>query len=116
MRATTIGCTTNGGNTPLGLSSILYLQVPPAIAEKEAIEYGLAPKLNLATGNCGGFTRDATGIRDFALLRPMTSQYVKPEVGKLLIFPNWLLRRVEPFYGEGERRTLSCNMDIEFAP
>jgi hypothetical protein len=73
----------------------------------------------MARGNCDGFTQfvwGATGIRDFALLRPMTQQYVKPEVGKLPIFPNWLLHRVEPFYGEGERRSLSFNMDVEFAP
>ncbi len=108
----------HGGNTPsLGLSSILYLKVPEAIAEKRAIEYGAAPTLNMATGNCDGFTQfvwGATGIRDFALLRPSTQQYVKPETGKLLIFPNWLLHRVEPFYGSGERRTLSFNMDVEF--
>ena len=46
--------------------------------------------------------------------RPPTQQYVKPEVGKLLVFPIWLLHRVEPFFGEGERRTLSCNLDVEF--
>jgi hypothetical protein len=107
----------HGGNTVLGLSSILYLKVPPTISEKQAIQYGGAPQLNMATGNCDGFTQfiwGATGIRDFALLRPPTQQYVKPETGKLLIFPNWLLHRVEPFYGDGERRTLSCNMDVEF--
>ena len=64
-----------------------------------------------------GFTQlvwGATGMRDFSLLRPPTQQYIKPEVGKLLVFPNWLLHRVEPFFGEGERRTLSCNMDVAF--
>ncbi len=108
----------HGGNTALGLSSILYLKVPHAIAKKPDVEYGRAPALNMANGNCDGFTQfvwGATGIRDFALLRPPTQQYVKPEEGKLLVFPNWLLHRVEPFYGEGERRTLSCNMDVAFA-
>jgi hypothetical protein len=108
----------HGANTVLGLSSILYLKVPTTISEKQSIEYGRAPRLNMATGNCDGFTQfiwGATGILDFTLLRPPTQQYVKPEAGKLLIFPNWLLHRVEPFYGEGERRTLSCNLDVEFA-
>ena len=107
----------HGSNTPLGLSSILYLKVPPAIAEKQPVPYGGAPRLNMANGNCDGFTQfvwGATGIKDYILLRPPTQQYVKPEVGKLLVFPNWLLHRVEPFYGEGERRTLSCNMDVVF--
>ena len=107
----------HGGNTPLGLSSIVYLKVPPVIAEKPAISQGGAPTLNAASGNCDGFTQfvwGATGMRDFSLLRPPSQQYVKPEVGKLIIFPNWLLHRVEPFFGEGERRTLSCNMDVTF--
>ena len=107
----------HGGGTPLGLSSILYLMVPPVIAAKDAVADGGAPKLNMASGNCDGFTQfvwGATGMRDFSLLRPPTQQYVKPEVGKLIIFPNWLLHRVEPFFGEGERRTLSCNMDVVF--
>jgi Putative 2OG-Fe(II) oxygenase len=107
----------HGGNTPLGLSSILYLKVPPVIAEKIAVPHGGAPQLNMASGNCDGFTQlvwGATGMRDFSLLRPPTQQYIKPEVGKLLVFPNWLLHRVEPFFGEGERRTLSCNMDVVF--
>ena len=107
----------HGGKTPLGLSSILYLMVPPVIAAKDAVADGGAPKLNMASGNCDGFTQfvwGATGMRDFSLLRPPTQQYVKPEVGKLIVFPNWLLHRVEPFFGEGERRTLSCNMDVVF--
>jgi hypothetical protein len=107
----------HGGNTPLGLSSILYLKVPPAIAEKPAIFHGGAPKLNMTSGNCDGFTLlvwGATGMRDFSLLRPPTQQYIKPEVGKLLVFPNWLLHKVEPFFAGGERRTLSCNMDVVF--
>jgi len=38
--------------------------------------------------------------------------YVQPEVGKVVIFPIWLLHQVAPFFGEGERRTMSCNIDI----
>ena len=29
------------------------------------------------------------------------------------MFPNWLKHAVSPFYGEGERRTLSANFEIE---
>ena len=107
----------HGSNTLLGLSSILYLKVPPSISEKPAVPNGGAPQLNMANGNCDGFTQfvwGATGMKDYVQLRPPTQQYIKPEVGKLLIFPNWLLHRVEPFYGDGERRTLSCNMDVIF--
>jgi hypothetical protein len=105
----------HGSNTNLGLSSILYLMVPPVIAAKPALE-GRSPELTMASGNCDGFTQliwGANSQKDLSLLRHPTDEYVKPEVGKLLIFPNWLLHRVEPFYGEGERRTLSCNMDVD---
>jgi Putative 2OG-Fe(II) oxygenase len=107
----------HGGGTFLGLSSILYLKVPPVIAQKKDIPHGGAPHLHMGSGNCDGFTQlvwGATGMRDFSLLRPPTQQYIKPDVGKLVVFPNWLLHRVEPFFGEGERRTLSLNMDVKF--
>jgi hypothetical protein len=103
----------HGANTNLGLSSILYLKVPPVITAKPAVAG--APNLFNASGNCDGFTQlvwGANGGKDLSLLRHATHEYVKPEVGKLLIFPNWLLHGVEPFFGEGERRTLSCNMDV----
>ena len=32
-----------------------------------------------------------------------------PEVGKIFLFPNYLMHSVNPFYGEGERRSLSFN-------
>ena len=38
--------------------------------------------------------------------------YIKPEVGRLIIFPNWLKHSVMPFFGDGERRTLSANANI----
>jgi hypothetical protein len=107
----------HGGNTSLGLSSVLYLMVPPAIEKKAAVPHGAAPKMTKASGSCDGFTQfvwGATGMRDFSLLRPPTQQYVKPEVGKLIVFPNWLLHSALPFFGEGERRTLSLNMDVKF--
>jgi hypothetical protein len=56
--------------------------------------------MNMASGNCDGFTQfvwGGRGMRDFSLLRPPAQQYVK-----LLVFPNWLLHRIEPFFGEGE--------------
>ena len=39
---------------------------------------------------------------------------VKPEVGKIVIFPKWLNHQVYPFFGEGERRTLSANFRAPF--
>ena len=38
---------------------------------------------------------------------------IKPEVGKLLMFPSSLLHTVYPFQGSGERRSLAFNLDYE---
>ena len=32
-----------------------------------------------------------------------------PEVGKIFLFPNYLMHSVNPFYGKGERRSISFN-------
>ena len=109
----------HGATTFVGLSSIVYLKVPDAITEKENVESGATPKLTHSSGACDGFTQfvwGTHGVTDLSLLRPPTQQFIKPEVGKLMVFPNWLLHSVQPFFGEGERRTLSCNMDIIVSP
>ena len=36
----------------------------------------------------------------------------KPEVGKMFIFPNYLMHSVNPFYGDGERRSISFNANV----
>ena len=36
-------------------------------------------------------------------------QTVKPDIGNIYLFPNYLMHSVNPFYGEGERRSLSFN-------
>ena len=35
------------------------------------------------------------------------------EIGKIYIFPNYMLHSVNPFYGEGERRSISFNANID---
>ena len=40
-------------------------------------------------------------------------QTVKPEIGNIYLFPNYLMHSVNPFYGEGERRSLSFNAYID---
>ena len=39
-------------------------------------------------------------------------ELIKPEVGKFILFPNYMLHTVYPFYGPGERRSFSFNADI----
>ena len=38
---------------------------------------------------------------------------VKPEIGDLFLFPHYLMHTVYPFYGEGERRSVSFNAMID---
>ena len=37
----------------------------------------------------------------------------KPEVGKIFLFPNYLMHSVNPFYGKGERRSISFNAYVD---
>ena len=104
----------HGVRTSAGLSCILYLKVPEQIENiADPSEEGLT--LNQSSGTVDGFTYFTWGdgdIQDANRFRPVTEEYVKPEVGTMLIFPNWLRHAVMPFYGDGERRTFSANMNI----
>ena len=104
----------HGTKTPMGLSCILYLKVPPQI-EKLGNPAEHFEGLNSSSGAVDGFTYltwGVNGMRDINILRPITEEYVKPEVGTMLMFPAWLRHGVMPFFGEGERRTFSCNMNV----
>ena len=71
--------------------------------------------LNSSSGAVDGFTYftwGTNGMRDVNMLRPATEEYVKPEVGTLIMFPSWLRHSVNPFFGDGERRTFSANINI----
>ena len=111
----------HGVRTDMGMSCILYLKVPPQIEKlpgsaEDFVKGGLKLNLNGASGSTDGFTFFSWGINgsaDIKRLKPVQESFVKPEVGKLLMFPNWLKHAVSPFYGEGERRTLSANFEIE---
>ena len=98
----------------MGLSCILYLKVPPQI-EKLGNPAEHFEGLNESSGAVDGFTYltwGVNGMRDINILRPITEEYVKPEVGVMLIFPNWLKHQVLPFYGEGERRSIAFNWNV----
>ena len=104
----------HGTETPIGLSCILYLKVPEQIASlpNPTEEFG---GLNSSSGAVDGFTYftwGTNGMRDVNMLRPATEEYVKPEVGTMIMFPSWLRHSVNPFFGEGERRTFSANINV----
>ena len=102
----------HGTLTPAGLSCILYLKVPDCIKEKPEV-----PMLTSASGDCDGFTQliwDTATTLDLYSLKTTGQEMIKPEVGKMLIFPKWLNHQVYPFFGEGERRTLSANFNVYY--
>ena len=104
----------HGTRTQMGLSCIMYLKVPPQISalDNPSEEFG---GLNQSSGAVDGFTYltwGTNGVRDVNMLRPITEEYVKPVVGTMLMFPAWLRHGVNPFFGEGERRTMSANINV----
>ena len=104
----------HGTRTSMGLSCILYLKVPPQIEALDNPSENFVG-LNGASGVVDGFTYlcwGTNGMRDINMLRPITEEYVKPEVGTLIMFPAWLRHGVMPFFGEGERRTFSANINV----
>lgn len=81
------------------LSGIVYLKVPAQINP------GKFPEgyLEFVYGRSKPETLDFNG-----------SRAVLPVVGDVYIFPAWLQHIVYPFYGEGERRSLSFNILMNY--
>jgi len=108
----------HGTQTPMGVSCIMYLQVPRCIQtlDNPAEQFG---GLNESSGNVDGFTYltwGSNGMRDINMMRPITEEYIKPEVGTLIMFPSWLRHGVMPFFSpkeDDERRTFSANINIK---
>ena len=109
----------HGCQTMAGLSGFLWLKVPEVIESlSEQPE-----KLSGASGAVDGFTHLIWGTnsrRDVLQLRGQTEDYVKPIVGVMLVFPNWLKHQVLPFYDkgrsptcDGERRSIAMNWNVK---
>ena len=109
----------HGCQTMAGLSGFLWLKVPEVIQNlSEDIN-----SLNNASGAADGCTHLIWGTnsrRDVLQLRGQTEDYVKPIVGTMLVFPNWLKHQVLPFYDkgksspdcDGERRSIAMNWNV----
>ena len=103
-----------------GVSMIAFLKVPPQIVELEErfLNSDGSNNGNLQHGNSGAtdgvtkFIWDMNSMCDAPRFKHPTYAHVYPVVGKVAVFPIWLSHQVSPFYGEGERRTMSCNIDI----
>ena len=95
-----------------GLSGFLWLKVPECI---EKLDENPAA-LHNASGAVDGFTHLIWGQssrKDVLQLHSQTEDYVKPIVGVMLVFPNWLKHQVLPFFGEGERRSIAMNWNVK---
>ena len=104
----------HGTKAQMGLSCIFYMKVPEQIQKLGNPDEEFAG-LNHSSGAVDGFTYltwGTHGQRDINMLRPITEEYIKPVEGMLIMFPSWLRHSVNPFFGEGERRTFSANINI----
>lgn len=84
------------------LSAIIYLKVPDQITKNSSdtkIDDGMIKFLWNDRGNPSMF--------EFPGMLTLT-----PQVGDYYIFPAWLNHEVPPFFGEGERRSLSWNAKV----
>jgi len=101
----------HGVQTMAGLSGFLWLKNPECIEKLDSVPAGL----NNASGSVDGFTQLIWGTntrKDIMSLHGQQEEFIKPEVGVMLIFPNWLKHQVMPFFGEGERRSLAMNWNV----
>ena len=94
--------------SPMGISFTTWTKVPEQIGKTE--DYNLYNSSGAIDGYIN-FTYGLNQTSDPERLRPSQSRYVKPEEGKLLLFPSWMQHTVYPFFGEGERRTVAGNMN-----
>ena len=103
----------HGTETGKAVSCILFLKVPPQIDGWN--KFNMVEMSN-NSGICDGWTQfvwGANSVADKTNFKHATEAFIKPEVGNLVMFPIWLKHQVAPFFGEGERRSLSVNIDID---
>ena len=101
------------GNTNGELSCILYLKVPEQVAGKiELPGWGVFDDGKEEESNEGYTCLSWGDIEKPSLLKPVTNQYLKPEVGKMIMFPSWINYSILPFSGEGESRILTADINL----
>ena len=97
----------------MGISFTTWTMVPEQIHKPDE-EAERRYELYNSSGAIDGFINFTYGLNqvgDPERLRPPQSRYVKPEPGKLLLFPSWMQHCVYPFFGDGERRTVAGNLN-----
>ena len=98
----------------MGVSCTTWTKVPQQILDQPTAgspEYSLYNSSGNADG-CLAFSYGRNSLLDVERLAPPQSFIIKPEVGKMLMFPSWLTHMVYPFEGDGERRTVAANLNV----
>lgn len=83
------------------ISGVGYLKLPRSFGE--TVQQGK----NINKNGCIDFIHGSQSFLSPSILS------VTPEVGDLYLFPNHLMHSVYPFFGEGERRSVSFNASID---
>jgi hypothetical protein len=103
----------HGTKTLMGISATMWTKVPQQILDQPTAgtsDYSLYNSSGHSDG-CLAFQYGQGHVTDNELLKPSPSFVVRPEVGKLYLFPSWLQHMVYPFQGKGERRTVAANLN-----
>jgi len=86
----------HGGN----ISGVCYTMLPEKFGEKSQETKKKNPNGHIALVH---------GSEQFS---SPALKVIEPEIGKFILFPNYLLHTVYPFKGPGERRSFSFNADV----
>jgi len=103
----------HGTQTMMGISCTTWTKVPDQIVAQPSTG-DLNYDLYNSSGDCDGyiaFNYGQSATTDRERLKPTQCVVMKPEVGKMYLFPSWLQHMVYPFQGEGERRTIAANLN-----
>ena len=103
----------HGTKTLMGISATMWTKVPQQILDQPTAgmsNYSLYNSSGHSDG-CLAFSYGQGHVTDGETLKPAPSFVIRPEVGKLYLFPSWLQHMVYPFQGKGERRTVAANLN-----
>ena len=103
----------HGTKTMMGISATMWTKVPQQILDLPTAgtpNYSLYNASGHSDG-CLAFSYGKQHVTDVDTLTPPQSFVIRPEVGKLYLFPSWLQHMVYPFQGKGERRTVAANLN-----
>ena len=84
------------------ISGVCYILLPKSFGEKSQDNKIKNPNGHIALVH---------GTEQFG---SQAVKLIKPEIGKFILFPNYMLHTVYPFKGPGERRSFSFNATINF--